>query len=113
LNGEVAVVMGSGRGIGRAAAEELAGEGARVVDAVAHGVIATWLTAVTTDAQSIDVDGREITVGIDPVVHEAATAQIALGRAGTVGEAAGAVYLLCSPESSYITGQTLVCSGGL
>ena len=38
---------------------------------------------------------------------------IPLGRTGLPEEAAGAVYLLCAPESDYITGQVLVCSGGL
>ena len=37
---------------------------------------------------------------------------IPLGRAGTPEEAAGAVYLFCLPESDYISGQVLVCSGG-
>lgn len=27
-------------------------------------------------------------------------------------EAAGAVYLLCIPESDYVSVQTLVCGGG-
>ena len=38
---------------------------------------------------------------------------IPLGRAGTPTDAAGAVYLLCIPESDYVSAQTLVCSGGL
>jgi 3-oxoacyl-[acyl-carrier protein] reductase len=38
---------------------------------------------------------------------------IPLGRTGTLGDAAGAVYLLCLPESDYISGQTIVCGGGL
>jgi 3-oxoacyl-[acyl-carrier protein] reductase len=38
--------------------------------------------------------------------------QIPLGRPGTALEAAGAVYLLCLPESDYISGQTISCSGG-
>ncbi|MEV7863797.1 SDR family oxidoreductase [Streptomyces hirsutus] len=83
------------------------------VNAVAYGIISTRLTAVTTEEQSIDIDGRNIKVGVNPQVHEAATQQIALGRAGTAEEAAGAVYMLCSPESNYITGETLVCGGGL
>jgi 3-oxoacyl-[acyl-carrier protein] reductase len=37
---------------------------------------------------------------------------ISLGRAGRVEEAAGAVYLLCLPESDFITGQVLICDGG-
>jgi 3-oxoacyl-[acyl-carrier protein] reductase len=38
---------------------------------------------------------------------------IPLRRPGTPQEAADAVYLLCSPESNYISGQVLVCAGGL
>jgi 3-oxoacyl-[acyl-carrier protein] reductase len=37
---------------------------------------------------------------------------MSLGRGGTPEEAAGAVYLLCIPESNYITGQLLLCDGG-
>lgn len=37
---------------------------------------------------------------------------IPLKRSGTAEEAAGAVYLLCTPESDYISAQTLICSGG-
>jgi 3-oxoacyl-[acyl-carrier protein] reductase len=37
---------------------------------------------------------------------------VPLGRAGTVDEAAGAIYLLTLPESDYITGEILTCSGG-
>ena len=32
---------------------------------------------------------------------------------GTPEEAADAVYLFCSPESNYISGQVIVCGGGL
>lgn len=38
---------------------------------------------------------------------------ILLGHGGTPEEAAGAAYLLCIPESDYVSGQTLMCSGGL
>jgi 3-oxoacyl-[acyl-carrier protein] reductase len=31
----------------------------------------------------------------------------------TPEEAADAVYLFCSPESNYISGQVIVCGGGL
>jgi len=37
---------------------------------------------------------------------------IPLGRAGTPEEAAGAVYLFCLPESSYISGEVLTVGGG-
>jgi 3-oxoacyl-[acyl-carrier protein] reductase len=38
---------------------------------------------------------------------------IPLGRSGTPEEAAGAVYIFCIPETDYVSGQTLICSGGL
>ena len=34
-------------------------------------------------------------------------------RAGTPDEAADAVYLFCAPESNYVSGQVLVCGGGI
>jgi 3-oxoacyl-[acyl-carrier protein] reductase len=82
------------------------------VNAVAFGIINTRLTVATAEDASIDIQGREIKVGIHPDALAAAEKTIPLGRAGTVQEAAGAVYLLCSPESNYVTGQCLTCSGG-
>nr|WP_254645011.1 SDR family oxidoreductase [Streptomyces sp. BV286] len=60
-----------------------------------------------------DIEGRQIPLGANPQLLDAATHMIPLGRIGTPEEAAGAVYLMCAPESDYITGQVLVCSGGL
>jgi 3-oxoacyl-[acyl-carrier protein] reductase len=37
---------------------------------------------------------------------------IPLGRVGTPQEAAGAVYLFCTPESNFISGQHIICGGG-
>ena len=84
------------------------------VNTVAFGFIRTRLTEVSTDGRStIDVAGREIKVGVNPQLLAAMEQMIPLGRAGTPAEAAGAVYLLCTPESDYVSAQTLVCSGGL
>ena len=83
------------------------------VNTVAFGLIHTRLTEATADANAqIDIDGREIKVGVNPGLMKAMEAQIPLGRAGTPEEAAGAVYLFCTPESNYISGQTIVCGGG-
>jgi len=38
---------------------------------------------------------------------------VPLGRAGTPEEAADSVYLFCAPESNYISGQVVVCGGGV
>ncbi|HWU78414.1 MAG TPA: SDR family oxidoreductase [Rhodanobacter sp.] len=84
------------------------------VNCVAYGVIKTRLTVATSDADATaNIDGREIKVGINPDLVAMMERSIPLGRAGTPEEAAGAVYLLCIPESDYISGQTLMCTGGL
>ena len=83
------------------------------VNAVAFGFIETRLTTQAADSDgSINIDGREIKVGINAQIQEMAKHLIPLGRAGTAEEAAGAVYLMCLPESNYISGQVLVCGGG-
>ena len=83
------------------------------VNTVAFGLIKTRLTDAPADGGStIDVAGREIQVGVNPQLLGAMEAMIPLGRAGTPTEAAGAVYLLCLPESDYVSAQTLVCGGG-
>ena len=83
------------------------------VNAVAFGLVHTRLTqALDTDAASIDIEGHQIPVGVQRAVLEAAGSRMSLGRGGTPDEAAGAVYLLCIPESNYITGQLLLCDGG-
>jgi 3-oxoacyl-[acyl-carrier protein] reductase len=83
------------------------------VNAVAFGLIRTRLTEATAGGDAtIDVQGREIKVGVNPDLLSAMERMIPLGRAGTPQEAAGAVYLLCTPESDYISGEVIVCGGG-
>jgi 3-oxoacyl-[acyl-carrier protein] reductase len=82
------------------------------VNAVAFGLIHTRLTRAADGDASIDVQGREIKVGVNPDLLSAAVQTIPLGRGGTPEDAAGAVYLFCIPESDYVSGQVLVCGGG-
>ncbi|WP_336214977.1 SDR family NAD(P)-dependent oxidoreductase [Nonomuraea sp. LPB2021202275-12-8] len=83
------------------------------VNAVAFGLIATRLTETPADeGASITMHGRQIKIGVSAQLLEAIESTIPLGRAGTPEEAAGAVYLLCTPESDYISGQVVVCGGG-
>lgn len=84
------------------------------VNAVAFGMIRTRLTEATAGGDaSIDVEGRKIKVGVNPDLLAMMERSIPLGRGGTPEEAAGSVYLLCTPESNYISGQTLICGGGM
>lgn len=83
------------------------------VNAVAYGLIKTRLTGNANEGATAHVEGREIKVGVNPELMEMMERSIPLGRGGTPDEAAGAVYLLCIPESDYVSGQTLMCSGGL
>lgn len=83
------------------------------VNSVAFGLIRTRLTEVPAGGDAtIEVAGNQIKVGVNPDVLSAMESGIPLGRAGTPQDAAGSVYLLCIPESDYISGQTLVCGGG-
>ncbi|CAN7789234.1 SDR family NAD(P)-dependent oxidoreductase [Caballeronia sp. LjRoot34] len=84
------------------------------VNCVAYGLIKTRLTDTPAgEGGTANIEGREIKVGVNPDLLAAMEKGIPLGRAGTTDEAAGAVYLFCIPESDYVSGQTLLCSGGL
>jgi 3-oxoacyl-[acyl-carrier protein] reductase len=83
------------------------------VNCVAYGLIKTRLTISAEEGATEKIAGRDIKVGVNPDLLTAMERMIPLGRAGTPEEAAGAVYLFCSPESDYVSGQTLICSGGL
>ena len=98
--------------------ETLAKEWGRMnvaVNCVAYGLIKTRLTVVAgAGAESTaHIDGRDIKVGVNPGLMAAMEQTIPLGRGGTPEEAAGAVYVFCIPETDYVSGQTLICSGGL
>jgi 3-oxoacyl-[acyl-carrier protein] reductase len=83
------------------------------VNAVAFGLIRTRLTDAPAGAGTIRINHRDIQVGIGADLMETMERGIPLGRAGTPQDAANAVYLFCSPESDYITGQVVVCGGGM
>lgn len=84
------------------------------VNCVAFGLIETRMTqALDGEAVTANIGKNEIKMGIRPEMIQAMNQMIPLGRGGTPEEAAGAVYLLCTPESNYISGQVLLASGGL
>lgn len=84
------------------------------VNCVAFGFIETRLTRPNDDpATKIEIEGKVIQAGVPAEMLGALKTTVPLGRAGTPEEAAGGVYLLCSPESDYISGQVLVVGGGV
>ena len=84
------------------------------VNCLAFGLIRTRLTEVPAGVGgAISIEGLTIKVGISQELLEMSERMIPLGRTGTPQEAAGAVFLLCLPESDYVSGQVLVCGGGL
>jgi 3-oxoacyl-[acyl-carrier protein] reductase len=83
------------------------------VNAVGFGLIGTRLIQPLTPESKIEVKGREIRVGVQQGVLDQVIAASPLGRAGTVEEAAGAVMFFCSPLSDFVTGEVLMCAGGM
>ena len=84
------------------------------VNAVAFGLIKTRLTEAPAGGDAtIRIGDRDLKVGIGADLLEAMESGIPLGRAGSPEDAANGVYLFCIPESDYITGQVIVCGGGL
>ena len=82
------------------------------VNCVAFGFIRTRMTQpLGTEA---DASGEVRKVGVQPALIEHLEQNaIPLGRLGTPEEAADGVYLFCSPESNYISGQVVTVGGGI
>jgi 3-oxoacyl-[acyl-carrier protein] reductase len=82
------------------------------VNAVAFGYIETRLTASKDEANTMEIGGERVQLGIPDQLRGMAAMLIPLGRPGTPEEAAGGVFFLCSPWSNYVHGQTLNITGG-
>lgn len=84
------------------------------VNCVAFGHIQTRLTQSYEDSPPvIDVAGRQHKVGLNSRQLAGIKLTTPLGRSGQPEDGAGAIYMFCIPESDFVTGQVLTCSGGL
>ena len=83
------------------------------VNCVAFGHIETRLTQpYDGEPPTIEVAGRAHRVGLTSGQIEGVQRSSALGRSGQPEDGAGAIYLFCIPESNYVSGEVLTCSGG-
>jgi 3-oxoacyl-[acyl-carrier protein] reductase len=84
------------------------------VNAVGFGLIQTRLVQdLNAPGASMEMHGHQIRLGVQPNLLESVKSACPLGRLGTPEEAAGAVLFFCSPLSDYVTGEVLICGGGL
>ena len=81
-------------------------------NAVAFGFIETRLTAAKADENVMEIDGEKVQLGSPEQLRGMGTMLIPLGRAGTPEEAAGGIFLLCTPWANFIHGQVLNVTGG-
>ena len=84
------------------------------VNAVAFGYVVTRMTqSVDQAGATVRIGSRDLPAGIPAGQIQSLEANIPLGRGATPEEAAGAIALLCYPESDYVTGHVLMATGGL
>jgi 3-oxoacyl-[acyl-carrier protein] reductase len=82
------------------------------VNAVAYALIKTRIAGDRANGETMSIAGQDIAIGINSDVLARMENAIPLGRAGTPEDAAGAAFLFTLPEANYVSGQTLLCSGG-
>jgi 3-oxoacyl-[acyl-carrier protein] reductase len=82
------------------------------VNAVAFGYIETRLTASKEESNVMEIDGEKVQLGIPDQLRGMASMLIPLGRPGSPAEAAGGIFLLCTPWANYVHGQVVNITGG-
>jgi 3-oxoacyl-[acyl-carrier protein] reductase len=84
------------------------------VNAVGFGLIDTRLIRPTEDPDTdIAIGERRVRVGMQAQIRDQVMKLVPLGRLGTPEDAANAAFFFCSPLSDYVTGEVLICGGGV
>jgi 3-oxoacyl-[acyl-carrier protein] reductase len=85
------------------------------VNCVVFGHIETRLSQPLTEGSQklVRIGDLDVPVGVPQAAVATVHALTPLRRSGSVQEAAGAIALFCYPESDFITGELVSCSGGL
>lgn len=81
-------------------------------NAVCYGYIATRLTDSKERGETIERDGKEISLGVPEQMIAGMTMLHPLGRGGTPIEAAGPMVFLASALADYVSGAVLEVTGG-
>ncbi len=111
VDGKIALVTGGGSGIGRATAQALAGEGARVVvtdidDAGGRETVDAIGDAAVFKAHDVtDEDRWQAVIG--------ETVAVPGGKLGQPQDVANVIVFLASDKSSYMTGSEVVVDHGI
>jgi 3-oxoacyl-[acyl-carrier protein] reductase len=82
------------------------------VNAVAFGFIETRLTANKESSNTMEIDGETVQLGIPEQMRGMAPMLIPMQRPAQPSEAAGGIFLLCTPWANYVHGQVLNVTGG-
>ena len=80
------------------------------VNAIGYGPIHTRMTR--EGKETVDVGKEQVTMGLPEGMHKAIEKGVLLGRLGEASEAAGGLYFLVGPDSSYVTGKIIWVDGG-
>ena len=81
-------------------------------NAAAFGWVETRLTAAKENGGAIELEGKQVKLGIPEEKRQMLTKIIPMGRPGTASEAANVIFYLASSLSDYVSAQVIEMNGG-